>query len=124
MPNKILIVDDDEEQLRLTYKILTQIGGFEAVTCHEPSEAIDMIRKEKPDLVLLDIMMPKIDGFTLCKRIRETEDIRQVKIIVYSAKIFDTDKKKAIQLGADAYISKIIESHKLVETIQQLLNKP
>ncbi len=124
MPNKILIVDDDEEQLRLTYKILTQIGGFEAVSCQEPSDAIDMIRKEKPSLVLLDIMMPKIDGFTLCKRIRETEDIRQVKIIVYSAKIFDSDKKKAIQLGADAYISKIIESHKLVETIRLLLNKP
>ena len=121
MSKKILIVDDDEEQLRLSFKILTQIGNFEAVTCQDPSVAISAIQMEKPDLVLLDIMMPKIDGFTLCKTIRDTPDIRHVKIIIYSAKIFDTDKKKALQLGADAYISKIIETHKLIETINQLL---
>ncbi len=124
MPKKILIIDDDEEQLHLSYKILTQIGGFDVFACQEPAEAIAAIRNQRPDLVLLDIMMPKIDGFTLCKQIRETPDIKDIKIIVHSAKIFDTDKKKAIQLGANAYISKIIESHKLIDTINELLNNP
>jgi CheY-like chemotaxis protein len=124
MSKKILIIDDDEEQLHLSYKILTQIGNFQAVVCNDPTEAINTIRKEQPDLILLDIMMPRIDGFTLCKQIRETEDIKNIKIIVLSAKIFDTDKKKAIQLGADAFISKVIDSHKLIDTINQLLNNP
>lgn len=121
MNKKILIIDDDEQQLHLTQKILSQMGKFETATCQDPSNAIEVIRKEKPDLVLLDIMMPKLDGFMLCKAIRNTPDIRHVKIVIYSAKIFDTDRKKALQLGADAFISKIIESHKLVDTIQQLL---
>jgi PleD family two-component response regulator len=121
MSKKILIIDDDDDHLVLTRKILTQIGHFSVVVCNNSLLAVETIQKEKPDLVLLDIMMPRLDGFSVLKQIRETEEIKRVKIIMYSAKIFDVDKKKAIQLGANAYISKIIESHKLIDTVNDLL---
>ncbi|MCB0834907.1 MAG: response regulator [Bacteroidetes bacterium] len=121
MKKKILIIDDDKDFMDITMKVLVQIGKFEVVASGHNEDAMAIVRREKPDLLLLDIMMPKVDGFTICKEIKDAEDLRNVKIIVYSAKIFDVDRKKALQLGADAYVSKVIESNKLIDTIHQVL---
>ena len=122
MPKKILIIDDDAEHVDVTANVLKHIGKFSVATSSDSEKALETIRNERPDLVLLDIMMPRVDGFTICKEIKEAEDLKHVKIIVYSAKIFDADKKKALRLGADAYISKVIESNKLIDQVNQLLN--
>ena len=121
MSKKILIIDDDEEHVDVTSKVLTHIGKFSVVASSDSEKALETIRNEKPDLVLLDIMMPRVDGFTICKGIKDSPDLQHVKIIVYSAKIFEADKKKALRLGADAYISKVIESNKLIDQVNQLL---
>ncbi len=121
MANKIVIIDDDEDHLTLTRKILSQVGHFNVATCNNSLQAIETIHKENPDIVLLDIMMPRLDGFSVLKQIRENKEMDRIKVIMYSAKIFDVDKKKALQLGANAYISKIIESHKLIDTVNQML---
>ncbi len=120
MSTKILIIDDDVDHLRVTAKILSDMGQFNVVTSSQSTDALDVVRKEKPDVLLLDIMMPKVDGFTICKSIKESDDLKHIRIVVYSAKIFDVDKKKALRLGADAYVSKIIESNKLIDTINEL----
>jgi CheY-like chemotaxis protein len=120
MSKKILIIDDDVDHLRVTAKILSDMGQFNVVTSSQSTDALDVVRKEKPDVLLLDIMMPKVDGFTICKSIKESDDLKHIRIVVYSAKIFDVDKKKALRLGADAYVSKIIESNKLIDTINEL----
>ena len=122
MSKKILLLDDDEDFLSVTTKVLTQIGKFEVISTSDSANAVELIRKEKPDLLLLDIMMPKVDGFTICKNVKTAPDLKHIKIVVYSAKIFDVDKKKALKLGADAYISKVIESSKLMDTIHQVLS--
>ncbi len=124
MKKKILIFDDDDDFLSITTKVLSQIGKFEVVPSDDSSDAMGLIRKTKPDLLLLDIMMPKVDGFTICKSVKDAEDLKHIKIIVYSAKIFDVDRKKALKLGADAYVSKVIESNKLIDTIHQVLGMP
>jgi len=121
MANKIVIIDDDEDHLTLTRKILSQVGHFNVATCNNSLQAIETIHKENPDIVLLDIMMPRLDGFSVLKQIRENKEMDRIKVIMYSAKIFDVDKKKVLQLGANAYISKIIESHKLIDTVNQML---
>ncbi|MBX7150414.1 response regulator [bacterium] len=119
--HKILVIDDDESTLAIASKSLRALGKFEVVICNDSTQALDVIRRERPDLILLDIMMPKVDGFTICKTVKESDDLHSIKIIVHSAKIFDVDRKKALKLGADAYISKVIESDKLIETIHQVL---
>lgn len=121
MAKRVLIIDDDVDHLRITGKVLSEIGQMDVVTSSESPDAVDIIRKAKPDVVLLDIMMPKVDGFTICKQIKETPDLKHIKIIVYSAKIFEVDRKKALKLGADAYVSKVIESNKLIDTIHSVL---
>jgi CheY-like chemotaxis protein len=121
MNKKILIFDDDDDFLSVTAKVLTQIGKFDVIAHDDSTTAMEKIREVRPDLVLLDIMMPKVDGFTICKNIKDAPDLKSTKVIVYSAKIFDVDKKKALRLGADAYVSKVIESGKLVDTIHQIL---
>ncbi len=120
MAKRVLIIDDDEDHLRITAKVLTEIGQLDVVTSSQSADALQIIRQTKPDVLLLDIMMPKVDGFTICKQVKETPDLSHIKIIVYSAKIFDVDRKKALKLGADAYVSKVIESNKLIDTIRKV----
>jgi CheY-like chemotaxis protein len=120
MAKRVLIIDDDEDHLRITAKVLSEIGQLDVVTSSQSADAIQVIRQAKPDVLLLDIMMPKVDGFTICKLVKETPDLSHIKIIVYSAKIFEVDRKKALRLGADAYVSKVIESNKLIDTIREV----
>lgn len=120
MAKRVLIIDDDEDHLRITAKVLTEIGQLDVVTSSQSADALQIIRQTKPDVLLLDIMMPKVDGFTICKQVKETPDLSHIKIIVYSAKIFDVDRKKALKLGAHAYVSKVIESNKLIDTIRKV----
>jgi CheY-like chemotaxis protein len=118
---KILIIDDDPDALAITTANLRKLGSHDVVACRESIHAMDMIEKERPQVILLDIMMPRLDGFSICRQVKESDHLKSTKIIVYSAKIFDVDRRKAFKLGADAYLSKVIESDKLLETIESIL---
>ncbi|MBX7150413.1 response regulator [bacterium] len=121
MSKKILIIDDDDDHLAVTSNLLRHIGKFAVVASTDSTAAMEIIRREKPDLILLDIMMPKVDGLSICKQVKESPDLNYIKVIVYSAKIFEVDRKNAMKVGADAYISKVIESGKLIDTINKIL---
>ena len=121
MSKKILIVDDDLDTLKVTANLLDGKGHYEVSTLTDSTKAIDKIRSEKPDLVILDVMMPKVNGFVLTKSIKDDPALQRIKIIIYTGKIFEVDKKKAFQLGADAYVTKLLESDKLIETIDKVL---
>lgn len=122
MSKKILIIDDDDDHLAVTSNLLRHIGKFDVVASTDSASAMEIIRREKPDLILLDIMMPKVDGLSICKQVKESSDLNYIKVIVYSAKIFEVDRKNAMKVGADAYISKVIESGKLIDTINKILS--
>lgn len=97
------------------------MAGFEVKEVPDSTRALEAIRDYKPDVVLLDILMPKVDGLSICKTIKETPDLRNIKVIVYTAKIFEVDRKNALKVGADAYLQKVIQSDKLIDTIQGVL---
>jgi len=118
---KIMVIDDDADFRTMTAQILHQMAGYEVKELEDSTKALETIRSERPDLVLLDIMMPKVDGLSICKTIKESDDLKSIKVIVYTAKIFEVDRKNAMKLGADAYLQKVIQSDKLIGTIRELL---
>ncbi|NHI91153.1 MAG: response regulator [Candidatus Lokiarchaeota archaeon] len=125
MPNKILIVDDEEDTVRLAQKLLIS-QGFSVVTAYNGEEALNRLynSKEKdPDLILLDLKMPKKDGFEVCQKIKQDPEKKHILILVFTAKTFDKDRNLAYELGADEYITKPFSGENLVNIIKEMLEK-
>jgi DNA-binding response OmpR family regulator len=119
MKQTILIIDDDEKLNRLLGKFLSDFGMsvFSAVT---PSEGFRLVNEKRPDLIILDIMLPEMDGFEVCKTIRRTS---RVPIIMLTARGDLTDKVVGLELGADDYLPKPFEPRELVARIQSVLRR-
>ncbi|MCC7358744.1 MAG: response regulator transcription factor [Anaerolineales bacterium] len=119
MSEKILVVDDDENTLWLIGTLL-QHHGFEVVKTAAASEALELIRTQPVDLVLLDVMMPEMDGWEVCRRIRETT---QVPIIFITAKSSVKDVVKGLEIGGDDYVVKPFDNHELLARIRTQLRR-
>lgn len=116
----ILIVDDEPEIVSLYKKIMTRVG-YNARGALGGEECLEMIKSQMPDLILLDVMMPRMDGFEVCKRIKETYTENLPFIYMFSNKKNDTDTTKAILYSnADGFISKTIKITELVEFLKEL----
>jgi CheY-like chemotaxis protein len=116
----ILVVDDNYEQANIL-KLLIEQYGFNARFTTDSSSAMEKIELFKPRLVILDLMMPEVDGLRLCKAIKENPDMADIKIIIYSGKLYDSDKRKALALGADLFLTKPTRSYVLLDAIKNLL---
>ncbi len=119
MQQKILVIDDDEKLNQLLQKFLGEFG-FNVVTAVRPSQGLKLLKKEHPDLVILDVMLPEMDGFQVCKSIRETHTI---PIIMLTARGETTDKVIGLELGADDYLPKPFEPRELVARIHAVLRR-
>ena len=117
---KILIVDD-EPNILISLEFLMKREGYEVVLARDGQEAIDAIARERPDLVLLDVMMPVKSGFDVCHEVRSGETARDTIIVMLTAKGRDTDIAKGMALGADAYMTKPFSTRELVEKVSDLL---
>ena len=115
----VLVVDDDIRILRMIQRTL-ELEGYRVLNASNGETAIDLFCEEAPDLVLLDIMMPGIDGYTVCQRIRE---FSEVPIIMVTAKGNDPDKVQGLDAGADDYITKPFSSGELVARIRAVLRR-
>jgi DNA-binding response OmpR family regulator len=122
MPKEILIVDD-EPGIVVPIQFLMEQQGYHVMTAQRGDEALDLIYKYKPDLVLLDIMLPGIDGFKVCEIVRLNPNYREMKILFLSIKDREVYITKCLALGADAYITKPFSNDKLVEKIKVLLEQ-
>lgn len=119
---RILVVDDEEDTLTLLRTIL-QLSGFDPVTTLNSVEAIGLAESQKPDVVLLDIMMPRLDGFTLCKMMRANLATRTLPIIFVTAyEALDLDERR-LEAGGDLVVRKPINIDELVESIHSILKK-
>jgi CheY-like chemotaxis protein len=118
--HKILIVDDDQKALMLMEAMLKPYG-YDVVLVNEGRHAIRTARKEKPDLILLDIMMPDMDGYTILNKIKKEETMKNIPVVMVTALELDGNKVFANICGASAYITKPINSKLLIETIAQFL---
>lgn len=120
MSHKILIADD-EPNILISLEFLMKREGFEVVLARDGQEAIDAIERERPALVLLDVMMPVKTGFDVCNEVRANDELRNTLIVMLTAKGRDTDVAKGLALGADAYLTKPFSTRDLVQKVRELL---
>lgn len=119
-PNPVLLVVDDEPQILRVMRASLPARGYEVRTAPGGEEALDEIRKEAPDLIVLDLVMPKISGLEVCRRVRE---FSSVPIIVLSAKGSESDKIAALDLGADDYVTKPFSLDELLARVRAVLRR-
>lgn len=118
--NRILVVEDEESLLKLE-SILFTSKGYQVTGVRDGKEALAAIAKEAPDLVVLDLMLPDMDGFEVCRSIKENSDTSAIPVVMLTAKKSSRDLERGRQVGADAYITKPFKSVKVLEVIEGLL---
>jgi len=118
--HRILIVDD-EPNIVLALELLMKKEGFEVHAVDDGEKAFHAVRELRPDLVLLDIMMPKMDGYEVCQRIRSDASLKNIRIIMLTAKGREVEKEKGLALGADSYITKPFSTREVVSKVKELL---
>ncbi len=121
-PFSILIVDD-EPNILLALQFLMKKAGYVVRSAKDGVEALTEIARERPDLVLLDVMMPKLDGFSVCQRIRDTPEWRDVRVIMLTARGRDVERQKGLDIGADDYITKPFSTKDALDRIAAVLSK-
>ena len=119
--NKRILIADDEPNIVLSLEFLMKREGFEVQVAADGEAALQAIAAQVPDLILLDIMLPKKDGFDVCQQIRSHPQWQSIKVVMLTAKGRDTEVSKGIALGADAYMTKPFSTRDLVAQVRQLL---
>lgn len=121
---KIMIVDDEKDFVHIITTMLKK-EGYEVMEAYNGKECLDKLRTEKPDLILLDIMMPGIDGYDICKIIKGDEKTRSITVAMFTVKTDDADKIKSLEESlADWHISKPIDKEELINMVKWLLETP
>ncbi len=117
---KVLIADD-EPNIVISLEFLMKREGYEVIVARDGQEALDLMAREKPDLVLLDVMMPRKTGFEVCQSVRASEELRQTRILMLTARGRETGVAKGLALGADAYMTKPFSTRELVQKVADIL---
>ncbi|RPJ11061.1 MAG: response regulator [Desulfobacteraceae bacterium] len=120
MSSKILIADD-EQSIVVPLEFLMQQKGYQVMAAYNGEEAIEKIISFNPELILLDIMLPIIDGFEVCQMIRSNPNWKDIKIIFVSAMGREVDIAKGLALGADAYITKPFANKEIIQKVREVL---
>jgi DNA-binding response OmpR family regulator len=122
MSQKILVADD-EPNIVISLEYLLKREGYTVLIARDGQEAFETIVRERPDLVLLDVMMPKKTGFEVCQEVRANEALQNIKILMLTAKGRDTDLAKGAAMGADAYMTKPFATRELVQKVADMLGR-
>ena len=117
---KILIVDD-EPNIVMTLEYTFKKSNYEVFIARDGQEALDILKNNFPDVIILDIMMPMVDGFATLEQIRKDDNLQHTKVMFLSAKNKESDIEKGLALGADAYMTKPFSIKKVVEKVEELL---
>jgi DNA-binding response OmpR family regulator len=120
MAPSVLVVDD-EPNIVVSLEYLLQRAGYEVRVARDGAEALRALAEKKPDLILLDAMMPVRDGYDVCQTVRANPAMKDVRILMLTAKSRDVDQEKALALGADDYVTKPFSTRELVERVRRIL---
>src|SRR5579875_334697 len=121
MPKKILAVDDERAIVRLV-QINLERQGYQVVTAYDGKEALEKVASEKPDLVVLDVMMPYMDGFEVLQQLRKNPETRDLPVIMLTAKAQDTDVFRGYTSGVDLYLTKPFNPMELVSFVKRIFS--
>lgn len=121
MSKKILIVEDEESLLKLATILITS-QGHEVIAVSSGIKALDALAREHVDLVLLDVMLPELDGFEVCRRIKEAPETKSIPVVMLTAKKNQVDLDLGDEVGADWYITKPFKSANVIETVERFLS--
>ncbi len=117
--NQILVVDDDPYIL-MSLEFLMKKEGYEVKVARNGTEALEIIERDIPGLVLLDIMMPDVDGYAICRHIKSSKKLREIKVVFLSAKSKESDIQKGYELGASLYVTKPFSTRELMKKVREL----
>jgi DNA-binding response OmpR family regulator len=120
MAKKILVTDDSATIIEMIKEAL-ELGGYSVITAKDGQEALDKARREKPDLIILDLMLPKLDGYKVCRMLKFDEKYKAIPIVMFTARAQESDKLLGKEVGADAYLTKPFDPEKLLGKIKELL---
>ena len=120
MPKKILIAED-EKNVILGVRTCLDAVGYQMEIVEDGEQALDAVRKDPPDLILLDLLMPNVDGFEVLKVVKGNEETRHIPIVVLTAKAEEEDRQRAIDLGADDYMTKPFKPQELWDLLKKHL---
>lgn len=118
----ILVIDDEKDLIKLVDHNLSK-EGFLVVSAKNGADGIEIAKKHKPNLILLDIMMPKMDGWEVCKLLKSNAELAQIPVIMLTARAAETDKIVGLELGADDYITKPFSPRELVARVKAVLRR-
>jgi DNA-binding response OmpR family regulator len=124
MAAKRILLADDEEDIKTVVTMFLESQGYEVLTAFDGLDALEKTRTEKPDLILLDIMMPVLDGYEVCKRLKEDATMSNIPILILSAAAHVESVDRGLKAGAKDYIVKPFEPEKLLEKIEQVIGRP
>jgi len=119
--HKILIVDDEEDLVTMI-KLRLEAARYDTLEAYDGQEALKMAQDQNPDLIILDIMLPKMNGYKVCRMLKFDEKYRHIPIIMFTAKAQDKDEQMGQKVGANAYITKPFEPNILLGKIRELLS--
>jgi two-component system alkaline phosphatase synthesis response regulator PhoP len=122
MSYNVLVVDD-EPNIVLSLKFLMEQKGYEVSIARNGKEALEALNKKLPDLILLDVMMPKPDGYEVCQKIRATPEWENIPVIMLTAKGREVEREKGLAMGADYYVTKPFGTQELVAKVQTVLEE-
>lgn len=122
MSDKIILTVDDDENTRKMLSFLFVAKGFKVISAKDGIDAFEILKLTKPDVIILDIMMPGMGGFELCKRIKADNNLKEIPIIVLTALASSEDRERAFSLGVYDYLEKPFRPHDLVRKITEVLD--
>lgn len=121
MKPKVLIADD-EPNIVISLEFMMKREGFEVIVARDGAQALEVIRRERPRLVLLDATMPGMSGFDVCEAVRADAEVAQTRIVMLTAKGRETDMARGVGAGADAYVTKPFSTRELVDQVKRMLD--
>jgi DNA-binding response OmpR family regulator len=120
---KTILIADDEPNIVISLEFLLKREGYEVVVAHDGMQALERIRARRPDLVILDVMMPQRNGFEVCQDLRQDPEFKDLRIMMLTAKGRDTEVSKGLALGADVYMTKPFATRELIAKVKALIDR-
>ena len=120
MAKKILIIEDHPATVEMI-RILLEVEGFEVAVAYNGISGLEKVSSEKPDLILLDVMMPEISGLDVCRELKNKEETKKIPVVIVSIKATEENVKEGMEAGANDYIGKPFDPRKLIDTINKYI---